>query len=328
MTSNSSIQGVPFRHRLHEWSAQFMMRCRGLLSTPDFAWLQANIDEYRSHLGKYANKPLEQADILEIGFGARPIRMIALSSMGYSVRGVDIDQPILNGSPSEFVAVLRRNGYQRLLKSMVRHYLFDWQDRSALSRWLAGAGHKYRIDTERFIVGSVVAPELLAVLPRSSQDFIFAEDAFEHIPPEDLRTALARMHDWLRPDGIVFVRFTLFTGITGGHLVEWYPHLVDQDMPRTTAPWEHLRANRVVADTYLNKLRLHEYRSMISERFDTLAQGVSNPGLGRTRLSAEIRAELSQYSEEELLSNEVFFVLSPRHESAVTRVSKTQGAAN
>lgn len=328
MTSNSSIQGVPWRHRLNEWSAQFMMRCRGLLSKPDFAWLQANIDEYRNHLRRYSIKSLEQADILEIGFGARPLRMIALSSMGYSVRGVDIDQPILRGTPAEFMAVLRRNGYQRLLKSMVRHYLFDWQDRSALSKWLAGAGYRYRIDRERFIVGSVVAPELLTKVAPSSQDFIFAEDAFEHIPPDDLRTALARMHAWLRPNGIVFVRFTLFTGITGGHLVEWYPHLVDQDMPRTTAPWEHLRANRVVADTYLNKLRLHEYRSMIGERFEILSQGVSNPGLGRARLSPEIRAELSQYSEEELLSNEVFFVLSPRQGAGATEVSRTPDVAH
>jgi hypothetical protein len=95
-------------------------------------------------------------------------------------------------------------------------------------------------------------------------------------------------------------------------LVEWYPHTLDQAIDRRSEPWEHLRRKRFIANTYLNRLRLRQYHTLLQADFCILEQVASNPGLGNRFLTPDVRAELREYSEEELLSNEVLFVLRPR----------------
>lgn len=310
--SNSSRNDVPILRRCREWAAHFMMRTRGLFSDSDFSQLFVEIEEYRAKLAAYAATDLAAARVLEIGFGPRPNRLIALISMGIDARGVDIDQPVLQGSMREILSVYRRNGSQRALKSFVRHFLFDWHERGQLSAALARRGHALRIDPSRFIVESAASSRLDALFEPRSLDFIFAEDVFEHVPPDDLRSTLAKMHHWLRPGGLALVRPAIFTGISGGHLVDWYPHTLDADIARESEPWEHLRRNRIVANTYLNKLRLHEYRALFLRKFDILEETAREPGLGRKFLTPAVRQELAAYTEEELLTNEVLFVLRPR----------------
>ena len=99
--SNSSRSDVPIAQRCAEWLSHFSMRVQGLFSPSDFGSLFANFDEYREKLTRYSGTPLERCRILEIGFGQRPNRLIAMTSMGLDIRGVDIDQPMLSGSLQE-----------------------------------------------------------------------------------------------------------------------------------------------------------------------------------------------------------------------------------
>jgi len=113
----------------------------------------------------------------------------------------------------------------------------------------------------------------------------------------------------LSPQGLAIVTPDIFTGITGGHLAEWFHHLVEKDIPRASEPWEHLRKQRFPGNTYLNELSRADYRSLFASHFDILEEQVMNPDMGRRWLTPEIKAELSPWSEEELLSNNVRFVL-------------------
>jgi hypothetical protein len=52
-------------------------------------------------------------------------------SLGADAWGVDAEVPILRGSMREYLAVLRSNGLERVVKSLVRRTLFDRAERVA-----------------------------------------------------------------------------------------------------------------------------------------------------------------------------------------------------
>jgi SAM-dependent methyltransferase len=323
MASNSSVKGLGFRERIREWSQFFMMRFRGLWSCEDFGWLWKNIAEYEAGIAGFTGKKLTDAAVLEIGYGARPYRLLSLLSMGVDVRGVDLDAPLLRGRPSEFVAICRKNGLERLVKSFVRFFCFDWKQRSDLRRELRGKGFKLRVPKRagvEFIVEDASSAAMNEKVAPCSLDFVFSEDVFEHIPAAALPLLVANLAKWLRPGGVAFIRPNIFTGITGGHHVEWYASNVDRPFARKTEPWEHLRKKRHPANTFLNGLTRADYRKLFAPHFEIVQEKVTHPDLGRQLLTDEIRGELAAFSDEELFSNQVLFVLKPKHADVATAI--------
>ena len=122
------------------------------------------------------------------------------------------------------------------------------------------------------------------------------------------------MRRWLRPRGLALVRPNVFTGISGGHLAGWsVESLLDRpEEPRRSAPWEHLRSGRFEPNTFLNRLSRAEYRRLFAEHgFEVVAEHPRYPALGASWLTESLRAELADWPDEELFSNQVLFVLSP-----------------
>jgi SAM-dependent methyltransferase len=150
-----------------------------------------------------------------------------------------------------------------------------------------------------------------------SFDFIYSEDVFEHVPQKDLSVLVERMASALRPNGLALIRPMVFTGICGGHHLEWFPHTLEQQISRRTEPWEHLRQNRSPANTYLNRLTRRDYVDIFQSHFRILENETMRPNLGEQFMTSQIRAELSQYGDDELFSNSVLFVLEPKLASMV-----------
>lgn len=274
----------------------------------DFSALFADIDEYDELLRLHAGIGLDDARVFEVGFGARPYRQMILQSMGVDVRGVDAEAPALSGRPSEYYAMLRRNGIERAAKSLVRHVLFDRGERRALRSALLARGLVPRLDPTRLIVAD--AGELQ--LPSGALDLVFSEDVFEHIQLPTLERLLPRIAAWLRPDGLALIRPNVFTGIVGGHLLEWSRASMHRGPRRRRSdPWEHLRRRRFRANTYLNELTRAQYRELFAGSFDILEERVAQPDLGREYLDEQAREELAAWPEEELFSNQTLFVLRP-----------------
>ncbi len=115
------------------------------------------------------------------------------------------------------------------------------------------------------------------------------------------------------PRGIAYVKPMVFTGICGGHQIEWFPHTLTQKIDRRGEPWEHLRQKRYMGNVYLNKLSLADYRSLFSKHFEILEATCAEPNLGSQFMTPAIREELKAYSDEELYSNGVMFLLRPLH---------------
>lgn len=263
------------------------------------------IDQLDALYRKHSGRSLETAACLEIGFGQFPTRLLMMHSLGIDVKGIDLDRPLLKGSISEFAELYRKNGFRRFLKSVVRHYMFDRNTKQRFDAVLRERGHKLKIPDDAFIVGDAANVSV----PSQSIDFVFSDDVFEHIPVDQIHVICRNLTKWLKPDGIAVLTPALYSGIAGGHLTEWYPHVVDKDIPRETEAWEHLRKRRVHADCYLNEVRLHEFREIFAQYFDIVEEVNDEIGLGRAHLTPEIREELADYSEEELLSHRVSYVL-------------------
>lgn len=300
---------LPLRGKL--WNAIGLFRYHvGLRRMRPYAVTALDdIDAYRALLATYSGLALERARVLEIGYGARPWRLLALLSTGADALGVDAEVPVLEGHAWEYREALRRNGVERALKSFVRHTVFDRRDRRAFRAELRRRGLRERIDRSRFLVGD--AADL--ALPPGSLDLVISEEVFEHVRRESLARLVPKLARWLRPEGLALIRPNVFTGITGGHHPEWYRYTFQLHRRRRwTEPWEHLRRDRMRPDTYLNRLTRAQYRALLETSFEILEEMVAVPDLGRELLTPSVAAELAAYPDEELFSNQVLFVMRPR----------------
>lgn len=273
--------------------------------------LLEEIAEYELLLRQHGQPPLRQARVFEIGYGARPYRLLALRSMGVDAIGVDAEVPVLHGRPVEYWRVLRTNGPERALKTLLRRALFDRRERRALEEELARRGLRARLEDDRLLVDDAAN----VGLKPASVDLIISEDVFEHVSRPSLERLVDKMAIWLRPGGLALIRPNVFTGIIGGHALEWERRLLrGESMTCRTMPWGHLRGDAHRPNTFLNRLTRGDYRALFERRFEILGEFVKYPGLGRELLTPEVRADLAGWSDDELFSNQVLFVLRPREQ--------------
>jgi SAM-dependent methyltransferase len=284
----------------------------------EFAWVFANVSEYGALLWEHCGLDLRDAKVLEVGYGARPIRMMTLHSIGVDAYGIDMDRPSLGGSPAEIVRILRSNGWRRALKTIVRSVLFDAAERRGLAAVLRARGYQFRLRPDRFLVGDAGGPELAGSFEREAFDLIISEDVFEHIPPGSLQGVVRNIARLLRPGGIALIRPLLFTGPSGSHLLEWYPHRIPVREAKRSEPWEQLRKRRFVANTYLNELRWSDYRDLFTPHFTVLEERFAHAAEAAQWMTPELRQQLASYGTDELLTNHVLFVLKRRLRRAST----------
>jgi hypothetical protein len=142
---------------------------------------------------------------------------------------------------------------------------------------------------------------------------VFSEDVFEHIEPGTLEALIPRVAEWLRPEGVALIRPNVFTGIVGGHLLEWSrASMRHPPARRRSEPWEHLRSRRFTANTYLNEMTRARYRELFGGSFEIVEERVAQPDLGREYLDEDVRRDLAGWADEELFSSQTLFVLRPR----------------
>lgn len=307
--SSSSGQQVSLSTRLSEALTLFRTAWNRQAKSPTelFAGYARNIDEYSALFHQHTGNPIETARIVEVGFGARPYRLATFHARRLNAYGIDLDMPVLDGSIREFLNVWRNNGIERALKSIVRHYVADRTEQRKFKTY-----HRYEgsfLDRDKLIVGSAASPEAWQGL--QPVDLITSEDVVEHIPLHELTTLVGLMAENLSSDGLALICPNIFTGITGGHLLEWY-HDVVNETGKSTEPWEHLRQDRVPVNTYLNRLTRADYRRLFALHFDIVEEIVRQPNLGRQWWTEAVRRDLATWPDEELFSNQVVFVLRPK----------------
>ncbi|MHA6332888.1 class I SAM-dependent methyltransferase [Qipengyuania sp. CAU 1752] len=305
-TTNSSAKGLSLWTKLGYYFKLLRIRT-SMLGAEDAA--ARDVEDLRRIVATFearTGRKAADSSVLEIGFGARPRRAFLLTAFFREVHAIDLDAPVL--SLRQAFATWRKNGFERAIKSVVRHALFDsreWpQYHAAAMKLLPG----YAPDKARLIVGSVSSPQVWDKIGKI--DFVFSRDVFEHIPEADLREGmrLARLH--LSPEGMIITMPAVFTGIIGGHDPNWNVHLAEKNTAEDA--WRHLTDPGFKVNTYLNRLHRREYVRLFEETGFTVERDEAVFGhIHAHLLTSEKRAELAGYDDYELFSNRVEFHLVP-----------------
>jgi hypothetical protein len=306
MKSSSSTKNVGILGKIRYCYKLFRIRTlhsnANLIPWGDFAL-------YENILRKHGGSNLASSAVLEVGYGARPWRLITLISMGINARGIDLDQPAVGFSLRRLLVALRKNGLERFLKSAFRSFFFDSKDLVQLKNELHDKGFEFRFDLQRFQVGDAAN---VGIFSESEFDFCFSEDVFEHIPEDSLASIVKNLHTWLKPRGIAFIRPHIFSGISGGHDPDFYPHrILDKSIDPNLA-WSHLVDEKFTVNTYLNRLRLEQYKTLFLPYFEILETVERIKDLGKEYLTREVQDVLQRYTQEELLTNQIGFILKSR----------------
>jgi ubiquinone/menaquinone biosynthesis C-methylase UbiE len=240
--------------------------------------------------------------VLDVGCGTSYWLSLLLHSRGAQVTGVDIQviEPPGTG-PGKYWRLLRQNGLERMLKTSCWDAIYS---RSYYDEMCKIASFPIRFDG--LDLRQMDATQL--DYPDSTFDLVVSHEVLEHL--RDVPAALSEMQRTMRPGAIAYMYIHNYASLSGGHHIRWkYP---DGEPPADVPPWDHLRENRFRAiPSYINRLRLHEYQQMFEEMFEVLEWKLTGRE-GERFLTPAIRAELSDHSEEELLTRGVIVIARPK----------------
>jgi SAM-dependent methyltransferase len=234
---------------------------------------------------------LDGLQVLDVGCGKSYWLSLLLASDGAHAIGVDTEQVESRPGLAKYSHLLQVNGIERALRTAAWDALFARGYYRELERVMARRLPHDAVDLR-------VYDGLHLPLNDASIDLAVSHEVFEHIA--DVPAVLGEIARVLRPDGRIYIYIHSFTSLSGGHHIAWkHP---DTHPSRVVAPWDHLRA-RKHADipSWLNGLREHEYRAMFEKLF-WIDEWRIVAEEGRALLTQDVRQELSQYSERELLS--------------------------
>ncbi len=310
MKSSSSGQNLSLRLKLTEWRKQFigLFQSRNTADNYDYSWLEQQCANYEDAVSRYGNFSLVDAKIFEIGCGQRPYRLFYFYAKGFNIRAIDLDFIFIGISLRTLISTFYYNGFERLVKTVVRTVLFDRRDYKEFAKYLSEvAGRHFNWPMHLIATGSAADQNLW---PKHEIDFVYSEDVFEHIPITDLPIICRQIQSRLSRRGIAWIKPLIFTGIQGGHSVDWYS--LDKGRARSCPPWDHLRENRYPSNTFLNKLTRNDYRALFSQYFEILEEIDIQKDLGKEFMTTELRNKLSNFTDEDLYSNGVVFILKPK----------------
>lgn len=273
------------------------MLAYGLRNTPDFAVEHAAFyRDYRARMGEVAGRR-----ILDLGCGKTFWLTLLLASDGAEALGVDTEVAEPRRSAGKYWRLLRDNGPERALRTAAWDLLFARRYYRCLEREFGSPLRFDRVRLARTDGTSLPVDD-------GSFDGVVSHEVLEHV--RDLPGVFAQLRRALKPDGLAYLYVHHFTSLSGGHHIAWkHP---DTAPSRKVAPWDHLRARRHVhIPSWLNGVRADEYRRLLDREFEIL-EWRWLPREGEALLTPSIRAELRDYSEQELLHKGFIAIARPR----------------
>jgi len=240
--------------------------------------------------------PIHGRRVLDVGAGQRLIQM-AYFQRANEVVGIDLEVIAQGVDPRAYVRMLRVNGFRRTSKTIARKTLrIDARYRSEVRRQLG---------LERFPRMNVLQMDASRMaFPDSSFDFVFSYSVFHHLP--DPGAGIREVTRVLRPGGVAYISFHLYTSATGCLDPRFFPSL-HPEAPR----WPHLRSGysaEIRQNATLNRLRLTEWRALFASAMpgsEVIPRNPEREHLARDLALLREQGELAEYSDEELLANEV-----------------------
>jgi len=279
----------------------FSMLRYGLSHNTDFA--RENYDffiQMYDHLKKYGTD-FRDLRVLDVGCGKSYWLTLLMHSYGASVTGIDTEFISMKNNIAKYYDVFKKNGLDRVLRTFVWDSFFSKKYYNRLVEI-----SDFEIDFQGVDVRQMSVTEL--DFKNNTFDLVVSHEVFEHF--SDLPRALSSLHRILKPDGITYIYIHNYTSLSGGHHIAWkYPN---KEPSENVPPWDHLRKNLFPeTPSWLNRKREHEYKKYYSEKFEII-DWIHTEKEGETLLTEDIRTELQEYSEEELLTKGFIVVARPK----------------
>lgn len=234
---------------------------------------------------------------LDVGCGLLQWQTIMLHSLGAQVTGVDMEYVRSDRRPDKYLRIWQTNGLERAVKTA----FWDFTYRGRYLKALAACS-PFPLKTRQLDLRQHTAERL--PFDDNIFDLVVSHEVFEHI--KDVRAAACEIKRVLKPGGLAYINVHLFPSISGGHHVEWkYP---DETPSQVVPAWDHLRQRKFPEHpSWINELRERDYRPIFEDVFEVLRWEASAYE-GKALLTPEIRAELADYSEDELLKKGLIIV--------------------
>ena len=252
--------------------------------------------EAKNGLEQYIEKDIADVRILEVGCGQRFCVTLLFHSLGTDVVGIDTDYVDPRFSLSGLLSIWKINGFERFVKTIIRHAFFDKTYYRTLAKEFGRPLKMNDVDVRAMNACALEFPE-------NHFDYTYSNAVFEHI--DDIEPATSEIARVLVPGGIANIGIHLFPSLSGGHNFEW--SRPDKKPSQSVPPWDHLRQNLFPTHAYLNKLREKDYIAAFSKHFSIL--NIESHYEGEQLLTEDIQTELSDYSREDLLKRSVRLVM-------------------
>jgi SAM-dependent methyltransferase len=251
---------------------------------------------------RVTGKPLPDLRVLDLGCGSNAPMTLMLHASGCRVTGADHaigHRWGLGFRPSRYAAYWREAGLGRTLRKLAGEVAFD----SVYYRTLSNATGLRLTESGLDLYSMDVQNP---TLPAGEFDVIHSNATWEHV--KDVRAANRTVASALRPGGIAYIEIHLFPSLSGGHDLPWITP--GRTVLGDVKPWQHLRDRQWQAPVFLNRLREREYRHAF-EQTEGLAilEWRTEFTEGEQFLTPEIRAELKDYSAEELTRRSIIVVV-------------------
>lgn len=260
--------------------------------------------EFFDHMIKKLNElGLEKKNLrtLEVGCGKAYWLTLLLHNYGMNVTGIDTEFTSSKNQTSKYISIFRDNGLERMLRTFVWDKFYSKPYYQQLAS-LAPFPLKFN-DVDVMRMGIVDAD-----FSDNTFDLVVSHEVFEHIA--DIPGTVLTLKNILKPNGITYIYVHSFTSLSGGHHIAWkYP---DTEPSDTVPPWDHLREKRYPdIPSWLNELRENEYRIEFEKHMEII-EWLSIGKEGEKLLTPDIRAELSDYDEHELLTKGFIIIARPK----------------
>jgi ubiquinone/menaquinone biosynthesis C-methylase UbiE len=245
----------------------------------------------RQQLKEAFNVEWHNCKLLDVGCG-QLLRHALIFGIDNEVVGIDVELPFKYPYVFDFFKIISRCGTKRAVKTAVRQVLgIDRRFRRSLTRHL---GVMKLPDIEMHLMDAMQLE-----FEDNSFDGAYSFSVFQYIT--DPALAAEQIYRVLKPGGAVYIQLHLYTSMGGSD------HPLLRANPGKYPPWGHLRPSTpyyLKHGLNVNCWRLAQYKEMLESIFEHVCY-VNENGEQQAQkfLTPSIRAELAEYSEEELLTS-------------------------
>ncbi len=265
----------------------------------DMAVLLNQVAESEQRMEAIYGAPIANLSILEIGPGQGMERALYFGRKN-NITTLDTDVIPFGFEPTNYLEMLRANGFGRFAKTAGREIVIGRKNRGAWQDLIKAPDLKRPTRLFGDICSEIPA--------QGAFDAVMSWSVFEHVADPD--QALDNVLATLKPGGFFYISLHLWTCNNGHHDIRAFTGDEQEELPL----WAHLRENTqamIQPSSFLNQWRLEQWRELFNRKVPgttEVLEKFEHPEVFGPKLVGELRDELADYTFDELLTVNAVYI--------------------